>query len=70
MGMSAYRRVLGTAGNVSYSDGARRKAGEGLLRNSGAGGGKMYRGVGVRAGCKAGTLRVLLAFKGNPVEDW
>jgi hypothetical protein len=32
MGVSAYRRVLGTAGNVSYSDGARRKAGVGLLR--------------------------------------
>ena len=32
MGVSAYRRVLGTAGNVSYSDGARRKAGNGLLR--------------------------------------
>jgi hypothetical protein len=32
MGVSAYRRVLGTAGNVSYSDGARRKAGGGATK--------------------------------------
>jgi hypothetical protein len=30
--VSAYRRVLGTAGNVSYSDGARRKAGGGTSK--------------------------------------